>query len=194
MKRILWVCNIPLPEIQRKVRVKRYNEGWLIGISNQLRQRKDIDFHYAFPQTSFKETLEKTIDGITFWGFYDCHKNMHKIDRKSIETFHSIIKKINPDIIHIFGTEYPHALECVNSISDKRKIIISLQGLTSEIAKVYTNGIPIGARLAGRFKAGKYQCLLTEQYDFYKSGANEKKILLNVKNVIGRTHWDRKCV
>ena len=192
MKRILWVCNTPLPEIQRKVGVKQYNEGWLIGISNQLRQRKDIDFHYAFPQTRYKETLECTIDGITFWGFYDYHKNMYKIEKEGIEIFRSIIKKINPDIIHIFGTEYPHALECVSSISNKGKIIISLQGLTSEIAKVYMNGIPLEDRLMGQFKSGRYKCLITEQYDFYRRGVNERKILSSIKNVIGRTDWDRK--
>lgn len=194
MKRILWVCNTPLPEIQREIRVKKYNEGWLIGISNQLRQREDIDFHYAFPQNKFKETLKKTIDGITFWGFHNCHKNEYKIEKESIETFHLLIKKINPDIIHIFGTEYSHTLECISSISEKEKIIVSLQGLVSEIAKVYMHGIPIGARVAGQFKAGKYRCLLNEQYVFYKRGINEKKILLNIKNAIGRTDWDRKCV
>lgn len=194
MKRILWVCNTPLPEIQREVRVKKYNEGWLIGISNQLRQRKDIDFHYAFPQTRYKETLKREINGITFWGFYDCHKNIYKIEEEGIEIFRSIIKEINPDIIHIFGTEYPHALECVRSIPDKRKIIVSLQGLTSEIAKVYTNGIPMEDRLVGKFRSGRYKCLLTEQYDFYKRGINERKILLSIKNVIGRTDWDKKCV
>lgn len=54
MKTILWVCNTPLPEIQDAVDVKCYGEGWLIGISNQLRTREDIELHYSFPRINLK--------------------------------------------------------------------------------------------------------------------------------------------
>lgn len=194
MKTILWICNTPLPEIQQEVRVKNFNEGWLIGISEQLRKREDIVFHYAFPQNVRKRTINRTINGITFWGFYNSRKNLYDIKKENIQFFTSIIKKINPDIIHIFGTELPHALECVNSIPDKAKFIVSIQGLTSEIARVYMQGIPIKDRLLGKFKRGKYHCLLTEQYGFYRRGMNESNLLRNVTNVIGRTDWDKKCV
>lgn len=194
MKKILWICNSPLPEIQGLVGVRSYNEGWLIGISNQLRKRKDIVFHYAFPQYIRKRTVNKTIDGITFWGFYSCHKKPYCIEKENIKVIDSIIKKVNPDVIHIFGTELPHALECMKSISGKRKTIVSVQGLTSEIAKVYVEGIPWKDRLAGTFSQNKYRCILREQYEFYRRGMNEKKVLSSTENVIGRTDWDRKCV
>lgn len=194
MKKILWICNTPLPEIQKEVGVRNYNESWLIGISNQLRKIEDLDFHYAFPQNKYRKTLNKRIDGINFWGFYNCHKNSYKIENQSIQILELLISKIDPDIIHIFGTELPHSLECINSISDKSKVIVSLQGLVSEIAKVYVRGIPFPDRLLGGFQNGRYQCLLTEQYEFYKRGINEKKILSTVNSVIGRTDWDKRCV
>lgn len=194
MLKILWVCNVPLPEIQSAVGIKNYTEGWLIGISDQLRKREDIEFHYAFPQKQFKRTFMKEMNGITFWGFYNDRKNWYTIKEENIRFFSNIIKKVNPDIIHIFGTEYPHSLECVSSISDKGKAVISLQGLTSELSKVYVQGIPVVDKFAGRLVAGKYQCLLSEKYDFYKRGINEKHILSNARNVIGRTEWDKNCV
>lgn len=192
MKKILWVCNTPLSEIQREVGVKNYKEGWLTGISNQLRKREDIEFHYAFPQKKFRRTLNLKINEITFWGFYDCHDTMYEIKEEGVRIFRSIISKIDPDIIHIFGTELPHSLECINSMTDKRKIIVSIQGMTSEIAKVYLQGIPLFNRLSGNYRDGRYQCLITEQYEFYKRGMNEKKAFLNVENAIGRTEWDRE--
>lgn len=194
MKKILWVCNTPLPEIQKFVGMKSYNEGWLIGISNHLREKDDIVFHYAFPQNIGKRTVHRIINGVNFWGFYNCRKNSYKIEKERIQNFSTIIKKIDPDIIHIFGTEYQHTLECIKSVEDKRKIVVSLQGLASEIAKVYVNGIPFKDRLVGRIEGNHYQCMLTEQYEFYRRGINEKKILLSVKNVIGRTDWDRRYV
>ncbi len=194
MLKILWVCNVPLPEIQSAVGIKNYTEGWLIGISDQLRKREDIEFHYAFPQKQFKRTFMKEMNGITFWGFYNDRKNWYTVKEENIRIFSNIIKKVNPDIIHIFGTEYPHSLECVSSISDKGKAVVSLQGLTAELAKVYVQGIPVVDRFAGRFVGREYRCLLSEKYDFYRRGINEKKILSSVGNVIGRTEWDKNCV
>ena len=101
MKKILWVCNTPLSEIQKEVGVKNYKEGWLTGISNQLRKREDIELHYAFPQKKYRRTLNLKIDGITFWGFYDCHDTMYGTKEEGIRIFRSIINKINPDVIHI---------------------------------------------------------------------------------------------
>lgn len=194
MKTILWVCNTPLPEIQRIAGINNYNEGWLIGISNQLRKREEIALHYAFPQNRHKKTIERIIDGIHFWGFYNCHKNLYIVKDEGIQTFKEIINQVKPDVIHIFGTEFSHSLECVESVSDKGNIVVSIQGLTSEIAKVYLRGIPFRNILAGRFVKGRYHCLLTDKMDFYRRGLNEKKLISTVENVIGRTEWDHACV
>ena len=101
MKTILWVCNTPLPEIQRIAGINNYNEGWLIGISNQLRKREEIALHYAFPQNRHKKTIERIIDGIHFWGFYNCHKNLYIVKDEGIQTFKEIINQVKPDVIHI---------------------------------------------------------------------------------------------
>lgn len=194
IKKILWICNIPLPEIQDMVGVKSYNEGWLIGISNQLRNLKDIELHYAFPQHLYPKILNRRINGINFWGFYDTHRTSYEIKRSNISIFSKLVKKIEPDVIHIFGTEYSHALEFANSISDKNKIVVSIQGLTSEIAKVYLKGIPFIQQIQGRFSDGEYRCLINDRMNYFKRGANERRLLLNVKHVIGRTKWDKKCV
>lgn len=196
MKKILWICNTPLPDIQNLIGVKNYNEGWLVGISNQLRKRDDIEFYYAFPQMKKNRIIRKTINGINFLGFYDNHKNLYRIRKENIKVFKSIIQEINPDIIHIFGTELAHSLECVYSIEEenRNKIVVSIQGLTSEISKVFTCGIPLKYQLIGRFDDYKYCCILRDKYEFYRSGINERKLLQSVANIIGRTDWDRKCV
>ena len=194
MKRILWVCNTPLPDVQNSVGARSYQEGWLTGISNQIRSRADIDFYYAFPQKKYIKTFCKTINGINFLGFYDERKNWFDISPANVELARALIEKINPDIIHIFGTELPHALEWVNGIDKKERIIVSIQGLTSEMAKVYLKGIPLIERIRGKFTDRKYHCMLKEQIEFHRRGINEKHLLSVVENVTGRTNWDRECV
>ena len=66
LKKILWICNTPLPEVQDMFGIINNNEGWLIGISNQLRIRNDIEFHYMFPQNMFKRTIKRNINGMIF--------------------------------------------------------------------------------------------------------------------------------
>ena len=194
MKKLLWVCNIPLPDIQSIVGVRNYQEGWLVGISNQIRRREDIDFYYAFPQRRFKKVLRKTVNRIHFLGFYDLRENTYDIKQENIEHWKALVEEIGPDIIHIFGTELPHSLEWVCGTEQKEKIIVSIQGLTAEIAKVYLQGIPFHTQINGIYKKRKYECLRNEQIEFYKRGMNEQVLLKLVKNVVGRTHWDRKCL
>lgn len=194
MKKILWICNTPLPEIQAEFGIRNYNEGWLVGISNQLKKRKDIELYFAFPQEKAERFFYRTIDTIHFIGFSCVRKNLYSIEQANIDTFSILVKKVKPDIIHIFGTELPHCLECVSSVQNKSKIVISIQGLTSEISKKYIRGIPLNDIFRGKFVDGKYKCILEEKYEFYRRGINEKRALQTVTNVIGRTDWDKKCV
>lgn len=194
MIKILWVCNLPLLEVQNIFGIKSYNESWLTGISNQLRKREDIVLHYAFPQNRFKRTINKRINGITFWGFYNWNSNPYKLHKEREADIKTIIDIITPDIVHIFGTEYAHSLECIYSIKNDKKILVSLQGLTSELAKVYSKGIPIRNQLIGKIVSNKYQCILKEKYVFYQRGKNEIKVLSQIRNAIGRTDWDKACL
>lgn len=194
MKRILWICNTPLPEMQKEVGIRNCNEGWLVGISNGLRKLPEVDFYYAFPQSKFEKGIKRKINGICFYGFYNEHKNNYTIEKRNIEKFRSLVNKINPDIIHIFGTEFPHSLEWVKAIKNKSKIIVSLQGMISELAKVYTKGISLFDQLKGGKGSMGYECMLKEKYDFFRRGENEKEVIKLVTHIIGRTDWDRVCV
>ncbi len=176
MKKIMWLCNTPLPEIWPEFGIKVCGEGWLQGISDQLRKEKDIELHYVFPQGKNTRLYQKTINDISFWGFYSNIGNGYELSQDRQKLIQYIIKKIRPDIIHIFGTEFAHSLECVRTVEDKRRVIVSTQGLISELAKVYMKGIPLFDWIS------------------YKRGKNEREILKKAVNVIGRTDWDKRCV
>lgn len=190
-KKVMWLCNTPLPELRKELGVKISGEGWLQGISDQLRRREDIEFHYVFPQKKRRGIFGKYVNHIYFWGFSDTGRNRHELSRQREKQISQIIEKIQPDIIHIFGTEFAHSLECIRSVSDKDKVVVSIQGLVSEIAKVYTKKIPIWEQA---LSAGCSNSLWKAEYDFYRRGINEKDVLSSIQNVIGRTTWDKRCV
>lgn len=191
MKRIMWLCNTPLPEVQSDLEITGCGEGWLQGISNELRKREDIELHYVFPQGKNKRLFRKRVDNIFFWGFYNILKNGYEISRKRESLIRRIVEEIHPDIIHIFGTEFAHSLECIRGVQNRRKVIVSIQGLISELAIVYTKKIPFAEQIFSIEGSGS---LLKEKYKFYRRGINERELLKKAPNVIGRTAWDKQCV
>ena len=44
-RKVLWLCNTMLPELFRRFDIRYSKEGWLIGISNELRKQSDIELH-----------------------------------------------------------------------------------------------------------------------------------------------------
>lgn len=167
-----------------------------MGISNGLRRQKDIEFSYVFPQTVRQHTIQATIDGISFYGYY-CHRKNgtgYIIDCRNEEKLRQIIDQINPDIIHIFGTELQHTVECIHAVQDVKNIVVSIQGLVSEYEKHYLNGIPLRDVLDVKTYFSTGDSILKGKYQFYRQGLNEKEALKKVRYVIGRTEWDRECV
>lgn len=193
MKKILWLCNTVLPELFGRLGGYNVKEGWLIGISQELRKQNDIEFHYVCPQEKEKRIVNIKKDSIHFHCFYAKYDNLYTVEKDVRNQIEKIINAVQPDIIHIFGTEMPHTIACVESVKEKEKIVISIQGLVSEYAKYYLNDIPRSAYWNGSFYNGKYQTIWGQYQAFCKRAENEIRAIKKVKHVIGRTDWDRAC-
>ena len=62
---------------------------------------------------------------------------------KTLEgVFRNILDEFTPDIIHIFGTEYPHTLALVRACKNREKILVSIQGVMSACAENYCGDLP----------------------------------------------------
>lgn len=191
MRRIMWLCNTPLPEVRKELGIKVCSEGWLQGISDQLRRQKDIELHYVFPQRKRQGVFRKNINNICFWGFSSTIGNEYDFSEKRKRQIKQIVEEINPDVIHIFGTEFAHSLECIRSVSNKRKVVVSVQGLVSELVKVYTKKIPIREQVLSVSCSNSFW---KAKYNFFRRGINEIAVLRSTRNIIGRTGWDKRCV
>lgn len=194
MKKILWLCNTMLPELYKRFDTYSVREGWLIGISNELRKRKDIEFYYVCPQNKEKRIVKIEKQAVHFYCFYAKYKNPYIVEESIRMQLKTVINEVQPDIIHIFGTEMPHAAACIDCVKNKQKIVISIQGLVSEYAKYYLDGIPYSVYIKAGFCNGKYQTIFSQYKEFCKQTANEIRAIKNVRHVIGRTDWDKACV
>lgn len=194
MKKVLWLCNTMLPELYKRFETYSVREGWLIGISNELRKQKDIEFYYVCPQGKENRIVKIEKENIHFYCFYANYKNAYTVDDSIRTQLKKVLNEVQPDIIHIFGTEMPHTIACIDSVKDKQKIIVSIQGLVSEYARHYLDGIPCYEYLKPGFCQGNYQTIYGQYKEFCKQTGNEIRAIKNVNHVIGRTDWDKACV
>lgn len=191
--KILWLINIALPEasVLFNEKLSPYG-GWLVGASSLLSAEDDIDLSIAFPKIGSTDVQQLQGERINYYAFPPLHEK--DIESKRHNAYlKKILEKAKPDIIHIFGTEYPHTLAMVNTC-DVNKVIISIQGLTSIYAKHYMASLAENIQNRNTFRdLVKRDNLKQQQVKFAKRGLLEIEALKKVRHIIGRTTWDRAC-
>ena len=193
--KILWLINIVLPEVSKLMKEESSPlGGWLINASKEISNKKDVELSIIFPKDDIKEYKKLSGEDITYYAF----KPVTDKDKKLIEynpILENIIKEVNPDIVHIYGTEIAHTLSMVNVCNKNQiKIIISIQGLVSVISKhTYADlpwkvihGFTLRNILLKDSVAGLKKL-------YFKRGKNEIEAVKKVNHIIGRTTWDKAC-
>lgn len=194
--KILWKTNYPLPVIAEKVGLPvTVNEGWLVGLSESLiSQGYELVLCTVIDEK--RERIFYQTQKISFYGIPIKQKQTYSYQLQ--EKFRDILEAEKPDIIHIMGTEFPHSYsmwEACKVCGLIDRCVVSVQGLISKIALVYDAGIE------EKYKKKRLlwdtfikDSILKNKTDFAIRGEYEKKLLTEVKNVIGRTEWDCMCV
>ena len=152
MRKVLWICNIMLPVIAREFSLSYSNrEGWLSGIFERVKEGEaPFTLSVCFPVT--KEQMEVlpaevlsdgvNVHGIRCFGFLEDLAHPETYDNSLEERFCQIFAADKPDMIHIFGTEFPHTLAAVRAFDNPKRTLIGIQGLCHEIARVYMADLP----------------------------------------------------
>ncbi len=202
MKRVLWICNIMLPVIAKELGLPYSNrEGWLTGIFNQLAGEKDkeIELGICFPVTEWTKELTKenvspiVVNGVPCYGFMEDLAHPECYDAAMEESFAEIMADFKPDILHIFGTEFPHALAAERAFGRPEKTLVGIQGLCGEIAKVYQAGLSDEVYKKRTFRdIIRKDSLMQQQEKFTKRGELEKEIIKLAGHITGRTRFDRE--
>ncbi len=194
--KILWLCNIPLPDIAIDMSYPIINGGgWLVGLSNDLKKCPDIELNICFPLSNEKEIIKGRLDNINYYGFPKKLNQPHKYDISVEEHLKYILNEVTPDIVHIFGTEYPHSLSMTKVFNKPDRTIINIQGLCSIYTKHYTSGLAYNIISQYTFRDFiKQDNIRQQQKKFEKRGKMEITAIKNVNHIIGRTTWDKACV
>lgn len=193
--KILWFANTPCGASE--LLAPNLNVGgWLKALEEQLVCKEGVElficfyWKYNIPPFKHKQTHYYPIYHSKYYNIIN-RVFIHTNDSEDKSNLLRVIETVNPDIIHIHGTEENFGLvqEATNI-----PIVISLQGILSPYSEKYFSGIP--AFRAFLYEGLKVKLLFNSEIWSYarikKNALREKKILSKAGNILGRTDWDRR--
>lgn len=197
--KILWITNQPTPNLAKKMNINQgFGGGWMVDLSFQLSSLDDIKLAIAFPIDKSKLKIQQVVDKNIIGIGVPMNKYALQEDKEVIKNYESIITNFNPDVIHIWGTEYVHtycAVRACENLNYIDRTIISIQGLVSVYAEHFWGYIDHRKECKTSLRdIIKRNGLRKQKKEFEVRGKFEKQSLKKVHYVIGRTDWDKACV
>ncbi len=195
--KVLWF-EVTAPS--RCLKSKNPIAGWQDALENIVLQCDDIELFISFE--SKNRMVSRTIDGVTYlpfkiqYSYLERKKNEWNYNVYADKVLASVLKivvEVRPDIIHIFGNEWPYGL-IANQVDIP--VVIHIQGSIIP----YTNAdYPPGYNYwtmcrYNKVNLKKYYCT----YKSYKRRQShlsvEHRIWNTVHYYMGRTCWDKSLV
>ncbi len=200
-----------LPEIADQLSLEASRkEGWLTGLFDRLMNEQEetkkagkepeITLGVCFPTNAslgeYSGEMERENGGV-FWayGFTEKLLKAERYDPKMEKRFEEILSDFDPDVIHVFGTEYPHVLalqEAAEVVGKADKVVLNLQGICTEYAKVYRADLPEKVWKRKTFRdVMKRDSLPRQKNKMERRGDREREAVRKASHIIGRTSFDK---
>lgn len=189
--KILWLTSFILPQSARVFDIDSHvTGGWLVKLSEELNKKYDMVF--VFPQNHSKETIINRKKNVSYYGFYENNKHFERYQKNREKIFYDILKQENPDIVHIWGTEYTYAYALFKTFDCPERTVVNIQGLVSDYANSYYADIPRRVEKGLTFRdLIRIDNIRFQKYKYEKRGKYELEVLRKSQNIVGRTDWDQ---
>ena len=181
---ILWLASVTLPAAARALGLAgAIGGGWVEGQLGAVKNKARITV--CTVNGAAKAPLYAEAGGVCY----------AVLPRGTPDEFAALLKQVKPDLVHLWGSEYPPAAALMAQCSPER-VLLSVQGLMGPCAEHLLDGVPaeyrgscLGQRLIDRVVPGG---LLDKQQAFFDAqAAREKALLAGLRHVSGRTEWDK---
>lgn len=149
MIKVVWLCpynvNNLLPELELNRKIITHNSSWIQNLSDSLALHPDLELHIITHSPAVNTTQHIIKNRIHFhvvkYNFPFTNKGFPKYlpyDRLSgyrgfARKARRIIAEIEPDVLHVHGTEGAYA---VPALETQIPCIVSIQGIMSEYVKI----------------------------------------------------------
>ena len=191
--KILWVVTSLLPQIARCTGEREQPfGGWLVSVLDRLLTDETNEITVCYRAFGMPK---KGTDGRLRYRSFPQDALIYSPENET--AFSALLRENQPDVIHIWGTEYPSALAMVNACEREGlldRLVISIQGPISICALYYCANLPERVVRSYTFRdLLRRDNIARQQEKFVQRGVFERKALGKARYVIGRTGWDMDC-
>lgn len=199
MKRILWFSPTPCGSVKRNDS-SVIAGGWLISLEDAIKKCKNIDLHVAYFSATEGEAFD--FEGVHYHPMLlkysrnglirvlERWQSMSRVDREMLPVMLDVVKAVNPDLIHIHGTEERFGL--IQDVVRDVPICFSIQGLIAPYEKKFFAGMPYAD--ATKYESWKDKVrnvsIRGDWHRFRYQARREEHFLSKAKYILGRTFWD----
>jgi glycosyltransferase involved in cell wall biosynthesis len=186
--RILWFANTP-SLAEEVLSNKPTSGGWIKSLDKFLQDKVELHvaFHYHEKKDSFKHGNTSYHPIYAPFSKIDLIKNLYfrtrVFDTEFINDYKKIIDTVNPDIVHIHGTE--NSFGCISTFTNK-PLVISVQGIVDLIYMKEINTLNSSLFLSWDKKRSIMK--------FADMAKLERKYLQNFKYVISKSDWNTDVI
>ena len=198
--KVLWFSNSPGNAIER-LEGSLVGSSWVSALDKRIQGKVELYLAFYYPKRSdpfrFGETTYHPI-GRKNWKL-NVLKDIFRtriIDKQDLNRYLEIINRVNPDIIHIHGTENPFG--CIIPYT-KIPVVVSVQGYVTVIEHKFQNDYTKEELGPGihNFGNGLKNFLFQKSFSRIKKNLGKRKEIEQInlrftKNVLGRTAWDKR--
>ena len=195
--RVLWLCNIVLSDFCEEFRIKKtVAGGWMEGLYRELRSADACELAVTCGIRDAARRHDGIRDGVCYYAFdasQDDQLQANASCEPMLADFRRILTDFQPDVVHIWGTEYPHAwamLQACRELGMEQRIVCHLQGILSFCQQHYALGLP--ASVIYKVDA-RGNSIARDIAVFRRQAVREVDIVRHAGFVLGRTFWDESC-
>ena len=200
--KVLWFSNSPAlgSEFLNKDTKIKGTGGWMYALNSVLQNEVELSVAFHYPYEKSKFSYQNTSYFPVYTGNIIIENLKKRFLRKVyneefIKEYLSIINEVQPDIIHVHGTENSFL-----SILGKTNIpvVISIQGNLTIYQHKFFSGFH-GKYLRTKNENISWKSILFGRDSFYRGYKRmqamayiEQVHLISAQNIIGRTDWDKR--
>lgn len=199
--RVLWFTNIPLPAMMGYTNQGHVaSGGWMIALLEQLLQVPDIELAVSCVAPGLKEAEIVAAENLRFYpiargpAWRPFAFTNPDTNPRYLAACAKVVHKVNPDIIHIHGSERFYGLLGARQLT-LAPVVISLQGLLHEYVRPrhYFGVTTLRDIIATHdlFHLARWMGPLPAYFQVRRAAQRELEILRGNCWFMGRTDWDR---
>ena len=190
--KILWTVNLIPAEMSVQLNLPtEVLGGWVESMAAQLQNQQDLQLAIAC-KCGETPVFDQVVNGIRYF-------SMNYKNKKTAESLaarcEEIITAYAPDLVHIEGTEFPHAKAMLEVCKAKQiPAVVSLQGVLNGQYQYQCGQLPMDDMMFSTSFTNVFAAwiLHLRKVKWYKPRMKpERELLQQADYILGRTTWDR---